>query len=200
MNDEKLDIAGPAGAIQGALTGGDAGAIAVLCHPHPLYGGSMDDDVLSVAAETLAQVGIGALRFNFRGVGASEGSHDSGVGEVDDLRAVLGWLRDNRPEAEVLLVGYSFGAGVVSRLLAEDGTQGIRQVLLIAPPAGRLPIDEPDGSVPVDVFVGDHDAFADVDVLKAWQHGSIHVLPGADHFFGGHWLALKDAIARALPR
>jgi alpha/beta superfamily hydrolase len=89
-----FSIPGPAGALQAKLTGFDAAAeaIAILCHPHPLYGGSMDDLVLTAVAEALAAQHVAIVRFNFRGVGASAGSHSGQGGEVDDLRAVLNWL------------------------------------------------------------------------------------------------------------
>lgn len=198
MATQRLNLAGPAGALEAELTGPDTGPIAVLCHPHPLYGGSMHDAVLSTLARLLAEQGIAALRFNFRGVGSSEGAHDDGIGELDDLHAVLAWLEAHHPGRAVLLAGYSFGAGIVSRLLADPKSHRIERALLVAPPVGRLQVAAPDGTVPVDVFAGDADAFVDMDALSDWRHARIHVLPGADHFFNGAWQELEHEVRQAL--
>jgi alpha/beta superfamily hydrolase len=199
---EVLNIAGPAGTLEGRLTGPDEplSALAILCHPHPLYGGSMDDMVLDVLAGVLEHMGIACLRFNFRGVGASAGSHDGNGGEAEDLAAVIGWAGATYPEASLILGGYSFGASTVCRLLAAGGLPAVERVLLIAPPVGNLPVPEPVNGVPTDVFAGDADAFVDQQALAAWQHAEVHLLPGADHFFGGRWQELAAAIQTALDR
>ena len=194
--NETLSIAGPAGTLEGYLTGPAAERIAVLCHPHPLYGGSMHDGVLTILADALAAAGIAALRFNFRGVGASGGSHDGKGGERGDLEAVLSWVRKTYPEASLLLGGYSFGASVLSTL-QDPGP--VERVLLIAPPVGNLDTKAPDGTVPVHVFVGDEDSFVDLEALRAaWTKADIHVLPGADHFFGTAVGELRSAISEVL--
>jgi len=198
MHNEHFTLAGPAGFLEAALTGPDSGPVAVLCHPHPLYGGSMDDDVLGVMARVLAERGIASLTFNFRGVGGSDGDHDGGAGEVDDLRAVLAWLESSYPDRPRLLGGYSFGAGVVSRLLADPAIPAVERAMLVALPVGRLAVTEPDGRIPVDVFAGDRDEFVDTEKLSAWQHVRVHLIHGADHFFSGAWAALEAEIRGAL--
>ncbi len=198
MREEKILIPGPAGPIEAVLLEAGGPAVAVLCHPHPLYGGTMDDPVLGILARALTDAAIGVLRFNFRGVGGSGGEHDGGAGEVEDLRAVLGWLRTARPGVGVWLGGYSFGAAVVGRWLAE-GNADPERALLIAPPVGSLAIPPPDGSVPVDVFAGDADAFLDRTELATWTGAHVHVLEGADHFFTGRWDDLQRSIQQALP-
>ena len=193
MNDA-MWIDGPAGRLEARLDlpGDDPpAALALLCHPHPLYGGNMHDLVLSILAEVLITREIATLRFNFRGVGASEGSHSGAGGEVDDLRAVIGWAREAYPNARLTLGGYSFGAATVMSALAGSTAD---RALLIALPVGRLPVRDPDGSIAVDVFAGDQDAFVDLSALAGTPHLRVHLIGGADHFFSGRWDELRAAI------
>jgi len=157
----------------------------------------MDDLVLSTLADTMAEQGVATLRFNFRGVGRSEGSHSGSGGEVDDLLAVLGWVRTHHSEARLLLGGYSFGASIVSQVLAESEAS---RAILIAPPVGNLATSIPDGSIDVDVFIGDKDAFVDRDALDAWQNARIHWIGGADHFFSGRLDDLRAGIQALLSK
>ena len=107
-----VNVEGPAGQLEVRVDGDSPGNIgAVLCHPHPLYGGSMDDMVLEAMSRPLLDAGFQVARFNFRGVGHSEGQHDDGKGEVDDVLAVVAWMREQGVE-KVILGGYSFGAVV----------------------------------------------------------------------------------------
>ena len=201
--NELLNIAGPAGNLEARLGGPDVDVparLAILCHPHPLYGGSMDDMVLGTVASALAAEGIASLRFNFRGVGASDGHHDGKGGEVGDLEAVLDWARTRYPDASLLLGGYSFGASTVCSLLEQKKHPTLERVILVAPPVGNLPAPEPDGSVRTDVFAGDADAFVDQSALAAWQHAEVHLLSGTDHFFAGRWQDLEAEVRAALGR
>ena len=192
----ELMIPGPVGALQAEINeAAGGGRLAVLCHPHPLYGGTMDDYVLGLLAEELAASGCTTLKFNFRGVGGSDGHHSGSGGELDDLNAVLDWVGVNRPDAELILGGYSFGAATVSQAL--PGASASR-ALLIAPPAGNLGTLEPDGRIPTDVFAGSADAFVDAGAIGAWQHARVHVIEGADHFFAGHGETLRADIRQAL--
>ena len=168
----------------------------------------MDDLVLATVAEALASQHIAIVRFNFRGVGASAGAHKGDGAEVDDLRAVLSWLQSEHPDAGVILAGYSFGASVVARILPELQID-LQRVLLVAPPLGNLSVPIPDGTIPVDIFVGDNDAFCDRDTLAEWSaldlpgtgaHIMVHVMKGADHFFGGQSRELADLIRESVRR
>lgn len=198
---EALNIAGPAGNLEARFSGPDGtNKVAILCHPHPLYGGSMDDMVLDTLAGALADAGIHCLRFNFRSVGASDGSHDGNGGEVDDLRAVIAWVEASYPQARLTLGGYSFGASTVCQLLEQRDRPALERVLLIAPPIGNLPVPVPDGSVRTDVFAGDADSFVDRSALARWTSAQVHLLPGADHFFAGRWQELQAEISAALSR
>jgi alpha/beta superfamily hydrolase len=196
--DQPLTISGAVGNLQATLTSADTSVIAVLCHPHPLYGGNMQDAVLETLTEVLVEQGITCLRFNFRGVGASDGEYHGDGGEVDDLRAVIDWVRTELKPQHLVLGGYSFGAGVVSQIDASAADYRV----LVAPAIGRLPVaTQPTGNdspQPVDVIVGDQDEFVNLALLKTWTDANLQVIRGADHFFAGSWPALRTALSEAL--
>ena len=191
-------IPGPAGMLEARLAPGDTNAWTILCHPHPLYGGTMDDAVLDIARSRFAATGGGTVLFNFRGVGASDGSHDGGAGEVDDVLAVAHWLERNHTVDALTLIGYSFGSSVAWRALPDvrAGTAGTRAVL-IAPPLGGMAYPPSPDALGA-VIVGDQDPFVDTDTLDRWlasQPGLRRIpITGADHFFGGVSGALADAL------
>lgn len=190
-------IPGPEGPLEAILSSPDQALerIAVLCHPHPRYGGSLHDQVLDVLARCLAKRGIASLRFNFRGVGQSAGTYSGAGGEVDDLRAVLDWVRAEHPDATLYLGGYSFGASIVSQVLTDALPQ---RVLLVAPPLGNMTVERPPAGVCVDVIVGSADAFVDPAALADFGEARIHRIDGADHFFAGYAADLAAAIDAAL--
>ncbi len=178
-------------ALEGGFTRGNGAGSAVLTHPHPLYGGSMDNNVVLAARAACEELGLGALRFNFRGVGRSGGEHGGGKAEVADLRGAVSFLRSRGPDdAPCHVVGYSFGASVVVRACMA-GLEPTT-LTLISPPVDfmnfnhlRLP------ACPVLVVVGDLDDFCSESSLRHWiglnDHGDLHVeiLPHADHFYVG---------------
>ncbi len=189
-----MQIPGPAGMLQAELDHphGDLDPIAVLCHPHPQYGGSMYDAVLATAAKVLLGRQTNCLRFNFRGVGQSEGTYDGGVGEVADLWAVHQWVAQSYPDAPILWLGYSFGANVVWHGLSQAAPA---TAVLIAPPVGTMTFEEielPDTTV--HAIAGADDDFVDTAKLDTLAGSNVVVLPGADHFFSG----AHDALAAAL--
>ena len=173
-----------------------AGIQAVLCHPHPQYGGNRHDGVLDCLARVLRASGVGCLRFNFRGVGGSSGTFDGGRGEIDDLLATIAWIDAEYPDDALWLGGYSFGAHVVWQ--AQARLPRTRRIVLLAPPVGLMDFSAAPPACPVDVFAGDADTFVDPERLTTWPGVSAHVLPGADHFFSGQWQPLMDRIARAV--
>jgi alpha/beta superfamily hydrolase len=169
----------------------------VLCHPHPLYGGDMDSGVVTRAAEACADRDLATLRFNFRGVGASTGTHDDGRGEQDDTRAALANLRRRLPAgAAVALAGYSFGAAVAAAVAQRTPVAGLA---LIAPPL-RLAALQPPAAVagPILVVVGAEDQYCPEEALQtirdAMPQATITVIDGADHFFFGSLEALTHAV------
>jgi len=115
---ERLSLEGPAGALEAVLEDPGAAGIsyAVVCHPHPLYGGTMDNKVVTTVARALQDAGMPTLRFNFRGVGASDGAFDQGSGETADADAVAAWGAERWPGRTLVIAGFSFGAYVALRL------------------------------------------------------------------------------------
>lgn len=201
-------IAGPSGAIevvrQAALeTAQQRELVAVIAHPHPLYGGTMDNKVVTTLARMYRRLGAVAVRFNFRGVGGSAGDHDEGRGEVEDLLAVARWAQGRQPGAGLLLAGYSFGSAVAagaSELLPA------RHLALVAPPVDRY-VYAPGGdfACPTAIVLGGADELVDAEAVTAWAAqrpavGALIVLPEATHFFHGQLVALERELAPAVLR
>lgn len=194
-----MQIDGPAGALEARYDppGSGSGRQAVLCHPHPQYGGSLHDGVLDILARVLLDAGIGVLRFNFRGVGGSAGRYDGGEGELADLQAAAAWLQQQYPGDELWACGYSFGAWVTWRAL--DAGLHPSRVILLAPPVGPMSFPPPavaPPAMPVDVIAGTDDAFIDSAALAELAGATVHRLDGADHFFGTAADALQACLAR----
>jgi alpha/beta superfamily hydrolase len=195
-------VAGPAGRIECAVDAaqGDARGVALVAHPHPLFGGSLDNKVAQTLARALAELGYVAWRPNFRGVGASEGHHDEGRGEVADLGAVLAHARGSAPGADaVVLAGFSFGAAMQA-LLAEqlraEGRPATRMVLVgIAVNHFAVP------PVPADTLLihGERDETVPLAAVLDWARPHelpVIVLPGADHFFHGRMHLLRAIVQK----
>lgn len=170
----------------------------VLCHPHPLYGGDMDNPVIVRAAEVCVESNVAALRFNFRGVGGSGGRHGGGREEQDDVRAALGVLVEAVRQGPLGILGYSFGAWVASLVGVRDDR--LLSLALIAPPLGlydfgRLAALEPR---PLLLATGSRDPFCPLEAFRAlagrvpWA--TARVIEGADHFFLGRIYPLGEAI------
>ena len=191
---EHVEFHGPAGLLEGAISRAEFTSHgAVLCHPHPLYGGSMEDAVLASVEDGLRPHQFTILRFNFRGVGASEGIHDSGSGEVEDVFAALEFLRTEEGTDEVLMGGYSFGSVMALKAAVQAPPQAL---LLVAPPlsmAAGLAVDEL--RCPVQLILGEHDDFVDVsEASAAFPTARVHVVQGADHFFFGSGPEIAEVV------
>jgi len=171
----------------------------VICHPHPLYGGDMDNPVVVRAAEVAREARLSTLRFNFRGVGGSTGSHGAGDAEVADARAALAALAPRlAPKRPLGLAGYSFGAWVAARVATEE--RGLGGLGLIAPPLAMLDWSGLDGGGGAVLLVaGSRDTYCPVgelDRLAARFPGAERVvIDGADHFLFGKLLPLGEAIS-----
>ena len=202
---EKLRIQGAAGAIEvlrdRAADAAPALGVAVIAHPHPLFGGTMDNKVVQTLARAFVGCGWTALRFNFRGVGASEGVHDEGRGECEDMREVVAQLA---PEGPLAIAGFSFGAFVAScaidRLWA---TRDIRQVVLVGTAASRFSVASlpPAAHERALVVHGEQDDTVPLAAVMDWarpQSLPVTVVPGGGHFFHGQLPLLKNLVARHL--
>lgn len=197
---ERSFIAGPAGRIECAVNqpvGAPPRGVAVLCHPHPLHGGTMDNKVVQTLARSFVQLGYRVVRLNFRGIGGSEGAWDEGRGEIDDALAVVSTFRV--PQLALVLGGFSFGAYVASQAAARlpEESQAERLVL-IAPAARNFEV----ALVPADTLVvhGEADDVVPLAAVFDWarpQALPITVLPGAGHFFHGQLPVLKQIVLSA---
>ena len=200
---ERLSIAGPAGALEAVLedTAIAASSYAVVCHPHPLFGGTMDNKVVTTVARALQETGIPTLRFNFRGVGASSGVFDHGIGETADADAVASWGAQCWPGRSLVIAGFSFG-GYVALRLAQQRVP--RHLITIAPAIQRF--EASSMAVPPCpwlVVQGDADDVVDPTAVIDWVNTlnpkpQLVVLPGVGHFFHGRLQELRDAVGDAI--
>jgi uncharacterized protein len=202
-------LQGPAGALEAALDlpaarpGVDPAApaaFAVVCHPHPLFGGTLTNKVVHTLARTFNDVGMPSLRFNFRGVGASAGTHDGGPGEVQDALAVVRYGRERWPQARLWLAGFSFGAAVAVRTSHDATPAGL---VAVAPAVDRMDIGAVTPACPWLVLLGDADDVVSPQRMLEWAQGlhpqpQIQVLPGAGHYFHGRLPELRDAVTAFL--
>ena len=203
---ERLTLAGPAGAIEAAVetpVDFDGAFAAVVCHPHPLFGGTMDNKVVTVTARALEEAGVATVRFNFRGVGASAGSFDDGRGETDDAQAVADWAAERWPGSRLIVAGFSFGAFVAFQLASR---RPVERLITVAPPVRRFNFAEhPRPAVPWVVIQGDRDELVDVGAVLDWARQAmppptVVVLGGAEHFFHGRLNDLRAAVLANLGR
>ncbi|MBN9409774.1 MAG: alpha/beta hydrolase [Burkholderiales bacterium] len=201
---ERLEISGAAGRIEALIdvpAGQEPLGTAVIAHPHPLFGGTMDNKVVQTLARAFVQCGWRAVRFNFRGVGASEGTHDEGRGEAEDFLAVV---RSVAPGGALCLAGFSFGSFVASRTLAELWpARAIERLVFVGTAASRFEV----AAIPQELHArtlivhGEQDDTVPLASVLDWarpQSLPVTVFPGGGHFFHGQLPLLKDVVARHL--
>lgn len=193
--EKRLSIAGPAGALELALNLPQTAprGIALIAHPHPLQGGTMDNKVAQTLAKTFAGLGYVSVRFNFRGVAGSAGAFDDGVGETDDALAALAHAQADYPSLPVVLAGFSFGTFVQTRVARQVSAE---RMVLIAPAVARFDT----APLPADTIVihGEEDdvvALADVFAWARPQQLPVVVFPGCGHFFHGRLPQLTRVIS-----
>lgn len=202
---EYLLQAGPAGLLEVAIDRPALDAVqrgtAVIAHPHPLFGGTMQNKVVGTLARTFVQTGWTAVRFNFRGIGQSEGSYDNGIGEVQDLLAVI---EAQAPTGPLALAGFSFGGFVTASAVAQlHGRREPEKLILVGTAASRFQVPP----VPVElhartlVLHGEQDDTVPLQAALDWarpQFLPVTVIPGVEHFFHGQLTLLKGLAVRHL--
>jgi hypothetical protein len=202
VQTESFDFAGPVGLVEAVLMRpeGTPVAAAVVCHAHPLHGGMMHFKPVFRAAKALQLEGLAALRFNFRGVGRSEGVHDHGVGEQDDVRAALDEVERRFPGLPLVLGGFSFGSAMALRVGVADSR--VRALFALGLPEAMMgDFDFMGGSTKPRFFVqGANDDFGPAERLRAMvtalpQPRELVVIPESDHFFTGRLDALQEALS-----
>ncbi len=198
-------IVGPAGKLEIVVAMPNNGialqAIAIVCHPHPLHAGTMDNKVVCYMARTLNSLGIGTVRFNFRGVGQSTGDYDEGHGETQDTLAVAAWIKRHYPESPLWLTGFSFGAYIALRTASLTNPA---QLITVAPPVNFFDFNAiATPTCPWLLVQGTHDEIVPHDEVFAWaktlspRPGFVS-MPNVDHFFHGRLNNLHNVLLTAL--
>lgn len=197
-------IKGPAGQLEVAVneTAAESGkAWAIVCHPHPLYGGTMHNKVVTTLAKTFQSKGAATVKFNFRGVGRSEGVFDHGDGELDDLMAVIDWVQQQSVKKEIWLGGFSFGAFIAAKAAA---MLPVSKLVTIAPAVQHFPMNDIGPiTCPWVLVQGDRDDVVPPDAVYAWVETrnpkpTVLRFPDAGHFFHGQLSELRERISEAL--
>jgi len=207
---ERITLGGPAGGLEALVEvptldpASDSAATArfgVVCHPHPLYGGALDNKVVYTLARAFVELGVPAIRFNFRGVGHSAGSYDDGRGETEDVLAVIAYGRERWPDAALWLAGFSFGGAVAVRAAAQARPE---RLVTVAPGITRVPMEGIDSpACPWLIVQGDADDVIDPAAVRDWAARqstapAMRVLPGTGHFFHGRLPELRQAVLNFL--
>lgn len=206
---ESVLLRGAAGAIDALIdTPAEVRGLAVVCHPHPLYGGANTNKVAHTVARALRDLGYAVVRPNFRGVGKSEGTHDHGNGETEDILSVIGWAQSRWGSLPLALGGFSFGAYVQCRVACRlaDGLTPVERLALVGMAAGRAadgarqydtpPLPDKLSSL---IVHGEQDDTVPLTNVLDWarpQEQPVVVIPGADHFFHGKLHLIRNLIAR----
>ena len=195
-------IAGPVGNLQ-VRVDGPAQAnhpVVVICHPHPEFGGTLNNKVVHTLARAAVEQGLTAIRFNFRGVGESEGCFDQGEGELDDLLCVMEWARTKYPAQPICLAGFSFGAYIAARAAQQNN---IQRLLLVAPSVTLYDMSGINNiPVPWTVIQGMADEIIPAKQVLDWVNRQkrppvLHQLEGVSHFFHGHLVQLRQLASEA---
>ena len=200
---QRITWRGEAGAIEGLLDQpeGAARGVAVVAHPHPLFGGTMDNKVVQTLARAFVQCGWTVARFNFRGVGASEGAHDAGAGEARDFLAVVEQLA---PTGALAIAGFSFGSFVASHAIQSLWEQrDIEKIVFVGTATERLAVADVPAALHEKTLVvhGEHDDTVSLASVMDWarpQSLPVLVVPGGGHFFHGQLPLLKSLVVRHL--
>lgn len=201
-----LFIDGPSGRLEAILERPESvenPRCAVVCHPHPQHGGTMHNKVAHTLARAFLDCGFAVLRFNFRGTENSEGAYDEGVGEIDDARAALAWMRQHFDQESAWLGGFSFGAAVAIKAAVDEPLDGL---VSIAPAVSRFASGlTTQPACPWLILIGDQDELVSVDEIVDWVDSlapgpELLILPGAEHFFHGRLVEMRQDIVGFIQR
>ena len=198
--DCKCLLTGPSGNLETAISKAVTASnkVCIICHPNPLQEGTMDNKVVYIISKALQTVGFDTVRFNFRGIGQSEGVYGDLVGEMEDLKAVIAWLRSTRPNAEIHLAGFSFGSYISAEVAAHDDS--ICSLISVAPPVDRYPFDcLPKMHCPWLVIQGSEDEVVPTAEVTDWARDLVpniqyRLLEDTGHFFHGRLVDLRKII------
>ncbi|HEX3842819.1 MAG TPA: alpha/beta fold hydrolase [Steroidobacteraceae bacterium] len=201
MRAERLRLAGPAGDIEALVEipaeGGAPQRFGVVCHPHPLYGGTLDNKVVYTLARAFVELGVPSIRFNFRGVGGSAGQYDEGRGETADALAVVAYGRERWPGTSLWLAGFSFGGAVAVRAAAQSSPE---KLVTVAPGITRVAMDgAASPACPWLIVQGDADDVIEPTAVRDWANQqspapTLRLLTGAGHFFHGRLHELRQVV------
>jgi uncharacterized protein len=201
---QQISIPGPAGTLEGILNLPDErnGEVAIVCHPHPLHGGTMHTHVVFHIAKALRERGFAVLRFNFRGVGRSTGSYDEGRGEQDDVRAALEFMSARYPDAPVLMAGFSFGSVMATKVSQTDPR--VHACIAVGLPVHERPTAYlSEVRKPLYVIQGGGDPYGSpAQVQQALRQVpalyELHEIPQGEHFFNEQLSTLRAAVSAAV--
>jgi len=203
-SSEKLFIDGPVGRLEAIIESPADGAPAgnaVVCHPHPQHGGTMHNKVAHTLARAFVRLDFSVLRFNFRGTEASEGHYDDGIGELDDALAAIAWMQRRNPANTLWLAGFSFGAAIAVRAAVwADIRDQVSGLISVAPAVSRFATGlASQPQCPWLIVQGDEDELVDIEDTIEWVNTldpgpELLVIPGAEHFFHGRLIDLREAV------
>jgi len=181
-----------------------ADQIGIICHPHPLHGGTMNNKVVTTLARTFKELNMINIRFNYRGVGQSEGSYDHGIGETQDALSIIEWAHHQWPDKKIWLAGFSFGAYIALRATTEISHQKlITHLITIAPAVNHADFSGLHPHTPWIVVIAEKDTVVAADEIRAWlktlkPSPIVLSFPEATHFFDGQLVALREALIEKL--
>jgi alpha/beta superfamily hydrolase len=197
-------LSGPAGNIEMATTFPTENfeqIVGIVCHPHPLHGGTMNNKVVTTVAKAFETLGLATVRFNYRGVGKSEGQYADTIGETADLIAIVNWVRQSLPDCKIWLSGFSFGAYISANVANQ---QKVSQLVSIAPAVNHADFTVLNHiNCPWLVIHGDQDEVVPIAEIEAWaEHPpsplKLIVFPDTSHFFHGKLIGLRDCLIEEL--
>lgn len=204
--ETEVFINGPAGQLEllaGEPVGEERRAWGIICHPHPLFGGTMHNKVVTTLVRTFQNLGLNTLRFNFRGVGRSEGEYDNGDGELQDLLAVIDWVQRERGNFNIWLAGFSFGAYIALKAATQIP---VKKLVTVAPPVQNFPVQNlPPITCPWVLVQGEQDEVVAASEVFAWAESQdpkpiIIRMPEASHFFHGQLSEMRTRLEEVLAK